>query len=121
MTQRYCDPLIMHTHDLQELSKTYLHISRARTRLQHVLITHYLTLYFPEIERFWTTQRNEWFIRLLIQFPTPASITALSLKEFRDAIWTSMGRRVHKEAKIAEIYAWQNAPLPCPSQCTPRQ
>jgi transposase len=105
MTQRYCDPLIMNTHDLQELSKTYLHISRTRTRLQHVLITHYLTLYFPEIERFWTTQRNEWFIRLLIQFPTPASITAGSLKEFRDTIWTSMGRRVHKEAKIAEIYA----------------
>jgi transposase len=105
MTQRYCDPLVMRTHDLQELSKTYLHISRARTRLQHVLLTHYLTLYFPEIERFWTTQRNEWFIRLLLQFPTPASITAVGLPQFREAIWKSMGRRVHKEAKIAEIYA----------------
>jgi transposase len=39
MTQRYCDPIVMRTHDLQELSKTYLHISRARTRLQHVLLT----------------------------------------------------------------------------------
>lgn len=105
MTQRYCDPVVMQTHDLQELSKTYLHISRARTRLQHVLLTHYLTLYFPEIERFWTTQRNEWFIRLLQQFPTPASITAIGLPQFREAIWKSMGRRVHKEAKIAEIYA----------------
>ncbi len=57
----------MKTHDLQELSKTYLHISRTRRRLQHVLLTHYLTLYFPEIERFWTTRRNEWFIRLLLQ------------------------------------------------------
>ena len=74
MTQRYCDPLLMQTHDLQELSKTYQHIACARTRLQHVLLTHYLTLYFPEIERFWTPQRNEWFIRLLLQFPTPASI-----------------------------------------------
>jgi|SRR5665213_829122 len=105
MTQRYCDPVVMKTHDLQELSKTYLHISRARTRLQHVLLTHYLTLYFPEMERFWTTQRNEWFIRLLLQFPTPASITAISLSQFREAIWKSMGRRVHKEAKITEIYA----------------
>jgi hypothetical protein len=50
MTQRYCDPVVLRTHDLQELSKTYLHISRARTRLQHVLLTHYLTLYFPEME-----------------------------------------------------------------------
>ena len=103
MTQRYCDPVLMKTHDLQELSKTYLHISRTRTRLQHVLLTHYLTLYFPEIERFWTTRRNEWFIRLLLLFPTPASITAVGLVQFRDAIWKSMGRRVHKEVKIAEI------------------
>ena len=105
MTQRYCDPVITQTHDLQELSKTFLHISRARTRLQHVLLTHYLTLYFPEFERFWTTQRNEWFIRLLMLFPTPASITAVGLSGFREAIWKPMGRRVHKEAKIAEIYA----------------
>jgi transposase len=105
VTQRYCDPLVARTHDLQELSKTYQHIARARTRLQHVLITHYLTLYFPEIERFWSTQRNEWFIRLLIQFPTPASITEIPCKRFRDTVWAAMGRRVHKEAKIAEIYA----------------
>jgi transposase len=105
MTQRYCDPLVMQNHDLQELSKTYLHISRARTQLQHVLVTHYLTLYFPEIERFWTTQRNEWFVRLLLQFPTPASITAIEYSQFRETIWKSMGRRVHKEAKIAEVYA----------------
>jgi transposase len=105
MTQRYCDPLLTRTHDLQELAKTYQHISRARTRLQHVLLTHYVTLYFPEIERFWAPQRNGWFIRLLIQFPTPASIAALSVEEFRDRIWKSMGRRVHKEAKIQQIHA----------------
>lgn len=105
MTQRYYDPVLMRTHDLQELSKTYHHIARARTQLQHLLLTHYLTLYFPEIERFWTTQRNEWFIRLLIQFPTPASISDLTVEEFRDQIWKSMGRRVHKQAKIQEIHA----------------
>jgi transposase len=105
MTQRYCDPLLMRTHDLQELAKTYHHISRARTRLQHVLLTHYVTLYFPEIERFWVPKRNGWFIKLLIQFPTPTSIAALSVEEFRDRIWKSMGRRVHKEAKIRQIHA----------------
>jgi len=104
MTQRYCDPLVTRTHDLQELSKTYHHISRVRTQLQHLLTTHNLTLYFPEIERFWSTQRNEWFIRLLLQFPTPASIAALSVEEFRSRIWKSMGRRVHKQAKIEQIH-----------------
>jgi transposase len=105
MTQRYCDPLITRTHDLQELSKTYEHISRARTRLQHLLLTHYLTLYFPEIERFWSCQRNEWFVRLLLRFPTPASIASLTVEAFRDTIWQTMGRRVHKQAKIEEIHA----------------
>ena len=61
-------------------------------------MTHYLTLYFPEIERFWTTQRNEWFIRLLLSFPTPASIAKLTVEQFRDQVWESMGRRVHKQA-----------------------
>jgi transposase len=105
ITQQYCDPLFSGSHDLQELSKTYLQVSRTRTRLQHVLLTHYLTLYFPEIERFWTAQRNEWFIRLLMQFPTPSSIAAMTLEQFRSAVWQSMGRRVHKEAKISEIHA----------------
>jgi transposase len=105
MTQRYCDPVMDQTHDLQELSKTYHHIARARTRLQHILITHYLTLYFPEFGRFWTTQRNEWFIRFLIRFPTPHSVRELDFPSFRDTVWRLMGRRVHKEAKIQEIYA----------------
>jgi len=104
MTLRYCDPLILKTHDLQELSKTYHSIAIARKRLQHVLLTHYLPLYFPEMETFWTSTRNEWFIRFLIEFPTPASITSMTFAEFREAVWVSMGRRVHKEDKIAEIY-----------------
>jgi len=107
MTLRYCDPLILKTHDLQELSKTYHSIAIARKRLQHVLLTHYLPLYFPEMETFWTSTRNEWFIRFLIEFPTPASITSMTFADFREAIWVSMGRRVHKEDKIAEIYRLQ--------------
>ena len=114
MTQRYCDPLLMRTHDLQELSKTYHHIACTRTRLQHVLLTHYLTLYFPELERFWTPQRNEWFIHLLMRFPTPATIAALSPEAFREAIWNSMGRRVHKAAKIAEIHALASRTIALP-------
>jgi hypothetical protein len=114
MTPRSCDPLITQTHDLQELSKTYLHIPRARTRLQHILLTHYLTVYFAEIERCWSSQRNEWFT-LLLRFATPASISAVSVGEVRDAIWRLMGRRVHKAAKIAEIELLLCIRSQCPS------
>lgn len=61
-------------------------------------------MYFPEIERFWSAQRNEWLIRLLLRFPTPASIASVSLEAFRDVIWKPMGRRVNKQAKVEEIY-----------------
>lgn len=105
MTQRYCDPVVMQTHDLQEIAKTYHHIALARARLQHLLLNHYLTLYWPELERFWSSQRNEWFIRLLLQFPTPRSVVALSLEAFVAATWTLIGRRVNKRAKLEEIYA----------------
>lgn len=116
MTQRYCDPLLAQTHDLQELSKTYHHIACARARLQHLLVTHYLTLYFPELERFWSTQRNEWFVKFLMRFPTPESIGKLDFQTFKKVVSELMGRRVHKDAKIAEIYslAERSIALPVP-------
>lgn len=104
MTQRFVDPLLSGTHDLQELSKTYHQVSRTKTRLQHVLVTHYLTLYFPEFERFWSTQRNEWFIRFLLRFPTPHAVRSVDFPAFQQEVSALMGRRVHKQAKIAEIY-----------------
>jgi hypothetical protein len=92
MTQCYWEPLLMQTHDLQELSTTYHHIARAPTRLQHVLLTHYLTLYWPEIKRFWLPQRNEWVIRFLLGFPTPRSVTQLSLEAFANVVSPLIGR-----------------------------
>lgn len=114
LTQHYHDAVIHGIHDWQELSKTYLQISRARTRLQHSLLTHYLTLYFPEMERFWCTTRNDWFITFLLQFPTPASIAALDQEAFIQAAWAVVGRRVNKRGKLAEIYglAQQSIGLP---------
>lgn len=104
MTQRYCDPVIMKTHDLQELSKTYHHIARARTRLQHLLLTHYFTLYWPEIERFWTAQRNEWLIKLLLRFPTPQSVAELPFSTFQAEVAPFVRRRTHQEEKVVELY-----------------
>lgn len=101
---RYCDPVHYQTHDLQELAKTYQHIGLARSRLQHALLNHYLTLYWPELERFWSSQHNDWFIRLLLRFPVPTAVTALPLPDFIAAAWTLVGRRVHKQAKLEEIY-----------------
>jgi transposase len=51
-TQVYHDPLRAGINDVQELSKTHEAIAKAKTEIQHRILTHYLPLYFPEIERF---------------------------------------------------------------------
>lgn len=105
--QRYVDPMLAGTHDLQELAKTYYQVSRARTKAQHSLINHGLPLYFPEMHRYWATTRNEWFIRFLLAFPTPAHVRALSQQAFVLAAWDLVGRKVNKRAKLEEI--WETA------------
>lgn len=105
MTQRYVDPVIAGHHGLQELSKTYYQISLARTRLQHSLLTHYLPLYFPELERYFQTTHADWFARFLLRFPTAASIRTLSFEQFKVEAWDIVGRKVNKSAWIHELYA----------------
>jgi transposase len=104
ITQQYHDPLVNGTHDLEEISKTYQQISGARTKLRHAIITHYLPLHFPEIERFWYSSRNDWFVRLLMQFPTAAAVGALSQEEFVAAAWKVVGRKVNKRRLLEEIH-----------------
>ncbi len=70
-TQRYVDPLAAGINDLQEMSKTREAISKAKTQTWHRTLTHYLPLYFPEIERFAGNSRSDWFLALLERFPTP--------------------------------------------------
>jgi transposase len=104
--QRYVDPMVVGTHDLQELAKTYYQVSRARTKVQHS--------FFPEMHRYWATTRNDWFVRFLLQFPTPAHVRSLSCAEFVDAAWDLVGRKVNKRAKLEEIWemAGTTAALP---------
>jgi transposase len=104
VTQRYHDPLLNGTHDLEEISKTYEQISRARTRLRHGIITHYLPLHFPEIERFWYSSRNDWFVRFLMQFPTAAAVCAMCRADFIAAAWEVVGRKVNKRRQLEEIH-----------------
>jgi transposase len=104
MTQRYYDPLINGIHDLQEIAKTYYQISRTRTRLQHLIVTHFLPLYFPEIERYWYHTRNQWFARFLHKFPTPYVIQAMSEEQFIEEPWDVTGRKVEKRRQLAQMY-----------------
>lgn len=75
MMQPFYDPLVNEMLDIQELANTYYQISLARSRCQHSLFNHYLTLFFSEMERFFNSSRAVWFCRFLLKSPTPLSIT----------------------------------------------
>jgi transposase len=113
-TQRYVDPLVAGINDLQEMSKTHEAISKAKTQTWHRLLTHYLPLYFPEIERFAGNSRSEWFLALLERFPTPGSITSIGKEAFTEEAWLLVGRKVSKSRLINDIYetACASAALP---------
>jgi len=103
-TQHYYDPLAQGILDIQELSKTHEAVSKAKTEVLHRILTHYLPLYFPEVERFRHNSRGEWFFAFLDRFPTPASATAMGRKAFVEAAWTLVGRKVSKARLLADIY-----------------
>jgi transposase len=103
-TQRYVDPLAAGINDLQEMSKTHEAISKAKTQTWHRILTHYLPLYFPEIERFAGNSRSDWFLALLERFPTPVSMTSLGLEAFTREAWSLVGRKVSKARLINDIY-----------------
>src|SRR3546814_8013645 len=50
-TQRYVDPLAAGINDLQEMSKTHEAISKEKTQTWYRILTHYLQLSFPAINR----------------------------------------------------------------------
>ena len=110
----YSDPGYGRLNDLQELSKTHDMVSRAKTELWHRLLSHYLPLYFPEAERFQGTSRSDWFLALLEQFPTPASITALSKEAFVEAAWDLVGRKVAKARLLGDIYETARSSMALP-------
>jgi hypothetical protein len=104
LTQHYHDPLANRIQDFQELSLTYAQVSLEKTRTQHRLLTHYLPLYFPEIERYYHASRSEWLLELLRAYPTPASITCLSMEKFVKQAWPIVGRKVRKQRLLEDIY-----------------
>jgi len=105
LTQTWHDSLVSGTNDVQELSKTHHQVTLARTRVWHRLRDHYFPLYFSEIEPFIRSDYSDWLIRLLLRFPTPSAITCLTSEDFVAQAWSLVGRKVHKAALLAEIYA----------------
>ena len=74
------------------------------TLLQHSLMTHYLLLYFPEIERYFDGAHADWFTRFMLKFPATASIRQFTWDTFRKETWKLVGREVNKQAWLAELY-----------------
>jgi len=114
LTQHYQDPLAEGLNDIQDLSKTHEVVSKAKTGILHRLQTHYLPLYFPEIERFRHNSRGEWFFAFLDRFPTPASITTLDHEAFVKAAWDVVGRKVSKARLLGDIYQTARASVGLP-------
>ena len=104
MMQPFYDPLATGMMDIQELSNTYHQISLARTRCHNSLFNHYLTLYFPEMERYFHNSRSEWFCRVLLKYPTPSSITRYKQATFVKRAWDVVGRKVAKQRFLEEVY-----------------
>ena len=113
-TQRYVDPLAAGINDLQEMSKTHEAISKAKTQTWHRILTHYLPLYFPEIERFAGNSRSDWFLALIERFPTPGSITSIGREAFTEQAWPLIGRKVSKARLINDIYETACASIALP-------
>lgn len=116
LVQYYHDPVQHGINDFQELSNTYHQIALERTRTLHRLLTHYLPLYFPEIESHFHSPRSEWLLRLLIAFPTPGSICAISMTDFVAKALTIVGRKIDKQRLLEDIYrtAKESIGLPVP-------
>ncbi len=104
MGSSFHDPLVNNIMDIQELSNTYYQISLARSRCYHSLLNHYLTLYFPEMERYNHGSRAEWFCRFLLKYPTPTSITKMKKSTFVKRAWDIVGRKVSKQQFLEELY-----------------
>jgi transposase len=105
ITQRYYDPLANGHHDLQELANTYSVTVYRRTQLLHSLKNHYLTLYFPEIEKYFCSSRSRWFMETFHRFPTPASIVSFSEERFVAEAWPMVGKKHNKKQWLKDLYA----------------
>lgn len=102
--QRYYDALLNGFQDAEELSKTHYQVSLAKMKIQHSLLTHYLPLYFPEVEKYFCSSRAAWFSKVLYHFPSPHHISKMGQDEFVKKAWDLVGRKVAKEEFLKDFY-----------------
>jgi transposase len=114
MSKPFYDPLINNTMDIQELSNTYYQISLARSRCYHSFLNHYLTLYFPEVEKYHHNSRSKWLCELLLKYPIPRLICKMRKTTFVKKAWDIVGRKVNKQQFLEGFYetAEQSIGLP---------
>jgi len=104
VVQHYHDPLANDINDLQELANTYATVAFRRTQLLHSIKNHYITLYFPEIEKYLKSTRSTWFTRTFTRFPTPGSIAKYSESEFYEIAYPIVGKKKNKKQWVLELY-----------------
>ncbi len=102
--QVYRDPLLEQTNDTLEISRTHYQVSLRKTQVQHGIMNHFLPLYFPEVVKYYTQSRAQWFSRLLMRFPCPSAITRYTFEEFMEEAWDVVGRKVNKQGFLKDLY-----------------
>ena len=98
VTQTYYDPPGF--NDIKEISGTYYQISLRKVRVYHAILTHFLPLYFPEVEKYLHNSRSGWFFSLLLKFSCPTSIRKYSKEEFIKIAWSLVARKGKENRKI---------------------
>jgi transposase len=68
------------------------------------VINHHVPLYFPDMHKYWTRMRNEWWVKFMIEFPTPAHVRQHSCQSFIELASPVVSRRFHRVAKLTEIW-----------------
>lgn len=104
ISEPFHDPLVSGVMDVQEICNTYQQIILSRSRVIHSLLNHGITLFFPEIERFYHNSRSEWWSNFLLKFPTPDSITRYRQQTFVKRAWKVVGRKQNKQRFLEEVY-----------------
>ena len=80
----------------------------------HRILTHYLPLYFPEVDRFRQQQPQRLVLCLPRSLPDAGSITALGKEASSTAAWDVVGRKVAKARLLGDIYETARASIGLP-------
>ena len=68
--KRYYDDFFHDFQYVEELSKIHYQVSLRKMKIQHSLLTHFLPLYFLEVEKYFCSSQAAWFSKVLYYFPS---------------------------------------------------